>query len=311
MIGLSIRTLQRWRKGLIDQRCGPKNHARRLSLVEREKVVSISCSEDYFDLAPALIVAKLADQGKYVASESTFYRLLRKQCLLKHRSRAKKPIHRAKVETVALRPNQVWCWDITNLRSRTSGFFYKLYLFEDLYSRKIVGWDVLESEFDGDAVPIFNQALINERINGVGLRVHADNGNPMRGSNMVTTLLSLGVRPSFSRPSVSNDNAYIESLFKTMKYTPMYPTKPFASLKHAKQWVSEFTDWYNNHMHSRLSYVTPNQRHKGEDEAILEKRRLVYNEARNKNPHRWSSSSRSWPQPKLAKLNPYGTRMVS
>ena len=305
-----VRTLQRWRKSSEDLRRGPKNHSRRLSTEEVAQVVSTACSEGYYDLAPARLVAKLADHGRYLASESTIYRLLGKEKLLKHRSRAKRPRRTEKVETIASKPNQVWVWDITNLKSRTC-YPYKLYLFEDLYSRKIVGWDVLETESDGDALPILKRALLSEGITGVGLRVHADNGNPMRGSHMLWTLQGLGIRPSFSRPSVSNDNPHIESLFRTMKYTPAYPTKPFASIEAARTWVKDFVAWYNSSMHSGLSYVTPEQRHDGQDEAILTARRKVYQEAQQRTPLRWSRKPRLWPQPALAKLNPLGTRMIS
>jgi transposase InsO family protein len=304
--------LQRWKKTTTgDLRKGPKTHPRKLLVEERCEVIAIACSERFFDLTPTLIVAKLADEGTYVASESTFYRLLKKENLLVHRSRGKAPETRKKVETIASRSNKVWSWDITNLRSQSPGHFYKLYLFEDLYSRKIVGWDILETEYDGNAASVLEKALTSEKISGKGLRVHADNGNPMRGISMLTTLLALGIRPSFSRPSVSNDNPHIESLFRTMKYTASYPTKPFTSKENAKSWVKGFVEWYNNHMHSGLGYVTPNQRHNGADEEIRIHRREVYLAAQRKNPIRWSKSPKAWPEPPLAHLNPHGTRLVS
>lgn len=253
----------------------------------------------------------LADQGKYIASEATFYRILRKENLIKHRSRAKKPERREKIETIASLPNKVWSWDITNLRSKTPGYFYKLYMFEDLFSRKIVSAAVFENENDTHSTTVFKNGLVSEKITGEGLRLHSDNGLPMRGVNMLTTILSLGVRPSFSRPSVSNDNAHIESLFKTMKYTPMYPTKPFANIESAQKWVQDFVVWYNNRLHSRLCYVSPNNRHENRDEAILINRRAVFMNARNKNPARWTKHPQKWPQPCLASLNPYGTRMTT
>lgn len=311
MIGITDRTLQRWRKSTQDKRCGPRAHPRQLSKQEQAEVLSIALSEEFFDFSPASIVASLTDQGIYVASESTFYRLLRKENLLGHRFRSKKPQRRERVETIATQPNQVWCWDITNLRSLTKGFFYKLYLFEDLYSRKIVGWDVLETEHDGDGISVFNQALSSEGISAIGLRVHSDNGHPMRGSCMLSTLLQLGVRPSFSRPSVSNDNAFIESLFKTMKYTPQYPSKPFKSLQQAKEWVAAFVTWYNSRRHSGISYVTPLQRHNKEDKIVLEKRRQVYEAARVKNPHRWVNKQRLWSFKEFAALSPYGARLIN
>jgi putative transposase len=214
------------------------------------------------------------------------------------------------METIATKPNEVWCWDITNMRSRTPGYFYKLYMFEDLFSRKVVGASVFEVEAEIHSKVVFKNALFAENITGKGLRLHADNGRPMRGINMLTMILSLGVRPSFSRPSVSNDNAHIEALFKTMKYTPMYPTKPFINLGSAQTWVKDFVVWYNDRLHSSLSYVSPNNRHHRVDEEILLNRRRVYSNARGKHPERWTTEPRSWSQPGLASLNPYGTRMV-
>jgi putative transposase len=303
--------VQRWRRKPSDERRGPIDHARKLTLKEQDKVLQVACLEKYYDDAPAQIVAKLADDGIYLASESTFYRLLRKENLLGHRSRAKCPEKRERVETIATAPNTVWCWDITNLRTRSVGEFYKLYMFEDLYSRKIVGWEVLEKESDQSASFVLEKSLQLENISGNDLRLHSDNGNPMRGINMLTKVLSLGIRPSFSRPSVSNDNPYIESLFKTMKYTPSYPTKPFKSLLQANMWVEKFVSWYNNRLHSKLSYITPNQRHQKIDQPILENRRRVYALAKKANPLRWTKHQRSWSQPVLATLNPLGTRMVS
>jgi putative transposase len=188
--------------------------------------------------------------------------------------------------------------------------FYKLYLFVDLYSRKIVGWDVLNYESDAEAARVLSQAMESENIVGSALRVHSDNGLPMRGVTMLTTMIGLGVRPSFSRPCVKNDNPFVESLFKTMKYAPLYPTKPFTSLETAKKWVAEFVEWYNSRRHSKLNYTTPLQRHRGEDKAILGNRRIVYQNACAKNPIRWTRSPKAWETPDLAALNPYGTRIL-
>jgi putative transposase len=303
--------MQRWSKCLEDRRRGPNKHPRKLSDAEKAMVISVACSEEYRDYAPGQIIAKLADKGEYVASEKTFYRILKSQNLLTHRSRAKEPERHEKEATIAAGPNMVWCWDITNLRSREKGVYFKLYMFEDLYSRKIVGWDVLQKELSECSGLVFEAALRSEKISGQGLRLHADNGNPMRGLGMLDKMLMLGVRPSFSRPNVSNDNAFIESLFKTMKYTPMYPTKPFISLDAAKTWVKEFVIWYNSRLHPKLNYISPEDRHQKLDEAILVNRRNVYAAARSRHPLRWSRPPKGWAPPPLAKLNPHGTRMVN
>ena len=302
--------MQRWKKEAEDKRRGPKRHARALSNEERQLVLDTACTEEFCDFTPPRIVARLADQGKYIASEATFYRVLRGENALAHRSRARAPERHEPVFTVATHPNTVWVWDITNLRSYTPGFFFKLYLFEDLFSRKVVGWDVLETQNDGDANEVLRKALKAEGINGKDLRLHSDNGTPMRGAHMLYTMLGLGIRPSFSRPSVSNDNPHVESYFRTMKYSPAYPTKPFRDLNAARKWVGDFVAWYNDSMHSRLSYVTPNQRHRGESEEVLKQRREVYLNACRIKPVRWVNKPRTWPQPALAQLNPHGTRLV-
>ena len=272
-------------------------------------MLSISCQKEFSDLTPALIVAALADQGKYVASESTFYRLLKRENLMAYRYRSKKPVRREPVETIAHAPNRVWSWDITYLRSRVKGVFFKLYAFEDLYSRKIVGWDIQHVESEHVAAATFGAALASENINGNDLRLHSDNGNTMRGPVMMQKLLSHKTIVSFSRPSVSNDNAFIESFFKTMKYSAQYPTKSFETIDCATAWVKQFVKWYNDRLHSGLNYISPNARHDGKDKAQLERRTRVYELARKQKPHRWIGHHRTWTQPELAQLNPYGTRI--
>ena len=135
--------------------------------------------------------------------------------------------------------------------------------------------------------------------------LHSDNGSPMKGAIMLATLQKLGIIPSFSRPSVSNDNPYSESLFRTLKYVPIYPEKPFDTLLAARKWVGEFVGWYNyQHLHSGIKFITPIQRHKGHDEKILKQRTGVYLQAKAKSPHRWSKAIRNWSEIKEVKLNP-------
>ncbi len=152
---------------------------------------------------------------------------------------------------------------------------------------------------------LIHKACLAEGIHQEGLVLHSDNGSPMKGATMLATLQKLGVVPSFSRPSVSNDNPYSESLFRKLKYTPAYPSKPFESIKAARQWVHEFVRWYNEeHRHSAIRYVTPGQRHRGEDRAILEERKAVYEMAKEKNPQRWSGDIRNWNPVSEVWLNP-------
>jgi transposase InsO family protein len=224
---------------------------------------------------------------------------------LKHRGKAKpKTSKRPKTHT-AKGPNQVWTWDITYLPASIKGMFFYLYMIVDIYSRKIITWEIHEEQSDDLAALLIKKAYLSEGINGKDIVLHSDNGSPMKGATMLATLQNLGVVPSFSRPSVSNDNPYSESLFKTLKYKPGYPSKPFESLDSARTWVHEFVNWYNlKHKHSALKYVTPVQKHNQEDVIILKKRKAVYKEAKIKNPSRWSGDIRNWTPVKEVSLNP-------
>ena len=199
-------------------------------------------------------------------------------------------------------PDQVWSWDITYLLSDIKGKYYYLYMFEDVWSRAIMGWEIHENETSELASELMNRLAVEKNIEGI--KLHSDNGSPMKGATMLATLQRLGVVPSFSRPSVSNDNPYSESLFKTLKYSAGYP-KSFSTIEDARKWVEGFVDWYNNeHRHSRIKYVTPMQRHSGEDKLILEKRKKTYKKAKAKNPGRWSGKTRDWDWIETVKLNP-------
>jgi len=183
-------------------------------------------------------------------------------------------------------------------------FFY-LYLFLDVWSRKIVGWTVLEEESNEAAARLFQQICADEGLDPNGLVLHSDNGSPMKGATMLATLQKLGVVPSFSRPSVSDDNAFVEALFRTAKYRPGYPSGPFASLEAARAWVSIFVVWYNEeHKHSALRFVTPADRHAGRDVEILAKRHDVYERAHARHPERWSGSTRNWTPIDTVTLSP-------
>jgi len=308
-LGLDATTLQRWRHhgGGSDQRAGPKTTpSNKLSPEERESVIDIACSSEFRDLSPKQVVPLLADQGRYVASESTFYRFLRTRKLLAHRGPAKPPVKRARpMELEATGPCQVWTWDITYLPGPIRGSFYYLYLVLDVWSRKVVGWSIHTSEDS-----IFSAKLIDDLCATYGIKpgqlaLHSDNGSPMKGATMLATLYDLGVAASFSRPRVSNDNPYSESHFRTMKYRPEYPSRPFASLEEAELWVTQFVDWYNNtHLHSGIQFVTPASRHEGRHHEILRNRKEVYAMARARNPERWSRKIRSFEPTQVVSLNP-------
>ena len=169
---------------------------------------------------------------------------------LKHRGIAREKTHHKPKELMATQPNQVWSWDITYLATTVAGKFFYLYLFLDIFSRKIVGFDIFEQESAEYAATIVSKAYGSEGIQAGEVTLHSDNGNPMKGCTMLVMLQRLGIVPSFSRPSVSNDNPFSESLFRTLKYCPQYPSKPFSSIEEAKAWMVKFVDWYNNvHQH--------------------------------------------------------------
>lgn len=306
-IGVSERRLQRWilMAGQEDRRRGPKSSpANKLSVDDRERILAIANSKQYCDMSPKQIVPKLADAGEYVASESSFYRVLKANALLAHRGRAKpKSVSRPKAHE-AHAPRQLFSWDITYLQSTVKGKYFYLYLFLDVFSRKIVGWRVHADESSAHASSLLTDICHREGVEKNCVSLHSDNGSPMKGATMLVTMQQLGVIPSFSRPSVSNDNPFSEALFKTLKYCPQYPSQPFATLNNAQRWVEEFVHWYNTqHLHSAISFTTPASRHSGEDQAILAKRTDVYEAARHKYPQRWSGKIRSWKKISSVRLN--------
>jgi transposase InsO family protein len=307
-VGLSCRTLERWRAqggDSDDRRHGPKrNPKNKLSDQERSNVLSIANSPEYRDLSPKQIVPQLADKSTYVASESTFYRILHEEGLMAHRQPSRPATHKPRQYT-ATGAEQVLSWDITYLRGPVKGLFFYLYMFVDIWSRKILGWAVHETESTGLAAQLLSEICSRIGVDSKGVVLHSDNGSPMKGSTMLATIQALGLIPSFSRPHVSDDNPYSESIFRTMKYRPWYPLRPFASLAQAIRWVEEFVRWYNEkHLHSAIEFVTPNDRHSGADIAILDNRRKVYAAAQNRHPERWSRHHRQWNRPVIVTLNP-------
>jgi transposase InsO family protein len=309
IVGITVRTLQRWRHHQVDGRKAAAQDravANKLSETEREQIIAICNQGQFASMPPNQIVPALADQGVYIASESSFYRVLRAADQLKHRGKAKPATHRRPEAIKADGPNQLWSWDITYLPTAIKGMFFYLYMIMDVYSRKIVGWEVFNTESADNASLLIRKTCLKEKIGSNPLVLHSDNGSPMKGATMLATLQKLGVMPSFSRPSVSNDNPYSESLFKTLKYHPGYPDKPFESIDDARKWVLGFCHWYNEiHRHSGLKFVTPAQRHRQEDLAILQHREQVYIAAKNKHPERWSGRPRNWKPEHVVYLNPH------
>ena len=313
VIGISAKTYQRWghhehqQDGRLHAKHDPAN---RLTELERQRMITLANEPAYADLSPSKIVPKLADEGRYLASESSFYRVLKacKQLRHRHQSRPNRVIKKPRALT-ATAPNQIYSWDITYLSTAVRGLFFYLYLVMDIYSRKIVGWQVYEAESSALAADLMTDICHREGVIAGQVILHSDNGSPMKGASLLATLQQLGVIPSYSRPSVSNDNPYSESLFRTLKYRPQYPEQGFADLTVARTWVSDFVNWYNTqHLHSAIRFVTPQHRHSGQDKEILANRTRVYQESRSKNPGRWSGDIRNWEPVAEVYLNPETTK---
>ncbi len=310
VIELSARTFQRWIKGGVvnDQRLSAARPvpANKLTEQEREAILRICNEPAYSHLAPCQIVPILLDQGIYIASESSFYRILKAANQLTHRGKTKPKTKDNQLSSfTATKANQVWSWDITYCPSRVIGQHYYLYMMEDIYSRKIVGWEVYDRESGDDAATLLERSVWTEQCVKSQLVLHSDNGAPMKSFTLRAKMQELGVVRSYSRPRVSNDNPYSESLFRTVKYHPRWPSEGFENLDAARIWVQTFVQWYNHqHRHSRIKFVTPAQRHIGEDIEILRKRDALYTKMKKSNPSRWSTTTRNWQHEPTVELNP-------
>jgi putative transposase len=314
---ISERTYLRWRPPALPggdgcvredrrptaERPAPSN---KLTQVERDAIVETCNAREFASLPPSQIVPELADRGTYLASESSLYRVLRERGQNRRRGRSRPSAKRkAPTSFEATGPCQVWSWDITWLPGPIAGMFFYLYLIVDIYSRKVVGWEVHERESADLAAGVIERAAWAEKCPTGPLTLHADNGSPMKGATLRATLERLGVTASYSRPRVSNDNPFSEALFRTCKYVPEWPQRGFARLDDARAWVARFVAWYNNeHLHSAIRFVTPAARHRGEDRAVLARRAWVYEAAREMHPQRWSGETRCWRPIGSVWLNP-------
>jgi putative transposase len=308
VLGVSLRTIERWRRRPRDLRRGPKTAPpHQLTETEKGEIVRLSNEPAYRNLSPEQVVAKLAAEGVYVCSERSLRRVLAERRLDCYRQRSRPACNRPKPrEYVACEPLRVLSWDITYLKNATvrGGFFY-LYLFIDIWSRRIIGAEVHESQSTDLAADLLVELCETHQLDTAKLVLHADNGAPMKGSTLLATLHALNITSSFSRPSVSDDNAFVESLFRHLKYAPSYPRLGFHSLDEARAWVKRFVGWYNTeHLHSAIGLVTPDDRHHGRDIAILEARRETYAAVRLRNPRRWTQEPRAWNRPTIVTLNP-------
>ena len=308
------RTLQRWQNGaglkIGDGR--PRavrpvpSHA--LSEAERRRIVQVANEPRFAELPPARSVPILADEGTYIASESSFSRVLKAQGQVRHRGRSKTPQKIRPPSThVATAPRQLWCWDLTFLASQVVGRWFYLYVILDVYSRKIVGFEVHERDSSDHTVELRRRTALAEGIHTLPENpvLHGDNGPTVKATTVLAMLHWLGIKPSYSRPRVSDDNAFIEAFFRTTKYRPQFPSKGFADLDAARRWVREFVSWYNqDHRHSAIRYVSPAERHAGQDHGILSRRHQLYTHARAANPRRWTRHTRNWQPITVVTLNP-------
>jgi len=319
--GIDARTLQRWkgRRGLLAGDGRPQavrpmpRHA--LSTTERAALLAVANEPRFASVPPARIVPMLADEGVYLGSESSMARVLKAHGQNTRRGRAKAPkATRPPTTHIATAPGQVWCWDMTYLPANVMGRWFHLYLILDLYSRKIVGAEVHDSDDADHAVHLVRRTALAESIATMDTKpvLHGDNGSTLKATTVLAMLHWLGVKPSYSRPRVSDDNAYAESLFRTAKYRPEFPAKGFASLDEARAWAAEFVRWYNvDHRHSGIRYVSPHQRHAGQDKAILAARHDLYIQAQQRNPARWSRNTRDWSHIGAVTLNPERDAVVN
>jgi transposase InsO family protein len=304
-LNLPVKTYYRWVTRIEDRRKGAQHPcAHALSEDEKAEIVAVCCSERFVDANPYEIVAILEEEGRYLASPRTFYRILKERGLLAHRSSSRPPRKTYRPpELKATGPDQVYSWDITWLPSTVAGRFWYAYSVIDVWSREIVGWAIYDAESEVYAQDVFCRIKTKRNLKGTWL--HADNGNPMRGATFAVMMANLGMLLSHSRPLVKNDNPYIESFFKTLKYTVGYPRK-FESVEAARIWMADFMDWYNTkHRHSGIGFVTPEQRRLGQSQELFEKRNKTLLAAWKKHPHRFPKKGpRLWVERQTVYLNP-------
>jgi len=314
LAGIDARTLRRWKAGdglaQGDRRPDADrlipSHA--LSEAERARIIETANEPRFADTPPSRIVPVLADEGIYIASESSFHRVLREHGQMNRRGRAQPPrTSRPPTTHMAASPAEVWCWDVTFLPAQMQGRWFYFYLILDLYSRKIVGFEVHDTDSAEHAAHLARRTALAEGVHAMPVRpvLHGDNGATLKATTVLAMRHWLGIEPSYSRPRVSDDNAFAEALFRTAKYRPEFPIKGFADLEAAREWSARFVQWYNHeHRHSGIRYVTPAQRHAGQDGPILATRHAIYQDARQRNPQRWSGPTRNWTPVGVVTLNP-------
>jgi putative transposase len=261
--------------------------ARALSDEERARVLGTLDSEPFMDLAPAQVYAKLLEDGEYLCSTRTMYRVLAEAGQVRERRAQRRHPAYTKPQLVATAPNQVWSWDTTKLPGPTRGTYFTLYVILDIFSRYIVGWQITERESAAAAQALIAACCRDQHVAREQLTIHADRGSPMVAKSTAQLYLDLGVAKSHSRPHTSNDNPYSESNFRTLKYRPDMPSQ-LGSLQHARQVVRMLVDWYNDeHYHVSLALLHPVDVHYGRTDGIVAARQRVLDEAHRRHPERF------------------------
>lgn len=282
----------------------PTQQPRALSPVERKQIKATLDSEEFIDDAPAPAYAKLLDQGIYLGSVSTMYRVLREHDEVRERRRQATHSAKKKPELIATKPNEIWSWDITKLHGPEKWTYFYLYVILDIFSRYAVGWMLARSEGAALAQRLIAESVASQGVQKDELTLHSDRGSPMTAKTTAHLLVDLGVTKSHSRPHTSNDNPYSESQFRTLKYRPDFPDR-FGSFEDARSHCGRFFGWYNlEHRHSGIGYHTAADVHYGRAEKIRDQRGVVLLDAYAKHPERFVRKIPTPPTlPKVAWIN--------
>jgi len=260
---------------------------RSLSSEEEARVMELCHSSRFMDKAPPEIYATMLDEGVYVCSVRTIYRILEKHQEVRERRAIVRHSHYAKPELLATAPNQVWSWDITKLMGPRKWTYYYLYVLLDIFSRYVVGWLVAERESGAIARHLIEESCQKQSVKPEGLIIHSDRGPPMISKCVAQLMGDLGITKSLSRPHVSNDNPFSEAQFKTLKYCPSFPGR-FGSPQDARAFSCQFFPWYNGeHRHGGIGYYTPEAVHYGKAQGFYQTRATALNAAYAKHPERF------------------------
>jgi putative transposase len=311
-IGLPRATFYRKLKPLALQTKGPSSHPSSLSLQERQEVLDVLNQPEWMDQPPLAVYTSLLDQGIYLCSVRTMYRILQSTGEVKERRNQRSSTTYQKPELLATAPNQLWSWDITKLKGPRKWSYFYLYVIMDVFSRYAVGWMISLKESSQLAQGFISETLEKQSVPPHQLTLHADRGSSMTSKPVAFLLADLGVTKSHSRPYTSNDNPFSESQFKTLKYRPEFPDR-FGSIEDARAHCQVFFHWYNTqHYHSGIEFLTPQSVHYGNHQAILDHRNQVRDQARQTFPGRFKGKkvvsfrlpSDVWINPPESKMTP-------